>query len=364
MRRCHECGFPMRFARYFDWRSDGTILGTDRVRMQSRIAFLELGEMEGLFDDLSLMLGVSIEHILIEAEKNIGKAFYASTPLRYLKYAPRNPRLRPSWVAKAAVRGVSSDVAGLGSGILRAESYDPRGSMVLRISNPVFIARTVGNSIGIYESIERIHGAEYEYHLDGGDLVLAMRHPSGDTPPEPLSETRLRLDEIVPGEGTLAYNRCGTCRTPLDVSRALEWDLSRGIITNRVTGKRESVGAVQSVNAMMRELEAELGDDVFRPLYECQKEITRQQLERDGFETGGDFWDRFFYSCAIKGLGFPLGTGTAADAVTVEIANAYERTLYAARVASAMEYSTGKLSRIEWEMRRSDLSVFTVSVAS
>jgi len=361
LRRCRECGFPLRFARYFDWRSDGTILGTDRVRMQSRITFQERGEMEGLFDDLSLMLGISIEHILIESEKNIGKAFYASTPLRYLKYAPKNPRLRPSWVARTAVRCVRSDVAGLGSGIIRAESYDAAESMVLRISNPVFIARTVGNSVGIYESIERIHGMDYEYRMDDGDLLLTMRHPTGGAAAEPLSETRLHLDEIVPGEGPVTFKRCGSCRTPSEASRALEWDLGRGTITNRLTGKREVVGAVQSVNAMMRELEAELGEDVLKLLYQCQKELTRQQLERDSFDRGDGFWDRFLMSCAIRGLGYPMGTDIESDAITVEIANAYECTLYAARIASAMEYYTGRISSIAWEMRRSDLCVFTVS---
>lgn len=363
MKKCPECGFPWRFAKYFDWRSDGTILGTDRVRVQSRITFLELGEMEGLFDDLSMMIGVSIDHILIEAEKNIGKAFYASTPLRLLRFAPRRPSLRPAWVAKAAVRGVRTDVAGLGGGVISADSYDPRGSMVLRISNPIFVPRTVGNSIGIYESIERVHGVEYEYEIEDGDLVLTMRHPSGDMPPEPLSETRLVLDAIVPGEGPVVYDRCDTCRTPLDASRTLEWDLADGRITNKLTGKRMSVGAVQSVKAMMRELEAELGEDILKPLYECQKEITRQQLERDAFDRGDDFWDRFANSCALKGLGYPAGIEATSDSVTVEVANPYERTLYAARMASALEYLTGKPSSIDWEMQRNDLCVFTASVA-
>ena len=351
----------MRFARYFDWRSDGTIVGTDRVRLQSRIAFLELGEMEGLFDDLSMMIGVSIDHMLIEAEKNVGKAFYASTPLRYLKYAPRKPALRPVWVAKAAVRGVRSDVAGLGGGIIKAESYDPYGSMVLRISNPVFVARTVGNSVGIYESIERVRGVDYEYRMDNGGLLLTMRHPTGDLPPEPLSETRLVLDSIVPGDGPVRYERCGRCGTPAEAPATLEWDLSKGVITNRLTGKRLSVGSVQSVKAMMRELEKELGEDVLKPLHECQREITRQQLERDSFERGDGFWDRFFYACALKGLGHPSSFEADGGSITVEITNPYETTLFAARVASGLEYLTGEISRVDWEMRGSDLSVFTVS---
>ncbi len=351
----------MRFARYFDWRSDGTILGTDRVKLQSRITFLELGEMEGLFDDLSMMIGVSIDHILIEAEKNVGKAFYASTPLRYLRYAPRKPALRPAWVARAAVRAVRSDVAGLGGGIIRAESYDPHGSMVLKISNPVFVARTVGNSVGIYESIERVRGVDYQYRIDNGDLLLTMTHPVEGPPSEPLSETRLAPDPVVPGEGPVRYERCGRCGTPAEASATLEWDLSRGTITNRRTGKRLSVGAVQSVKAMMRELEKELGEDVLKPLHECQRQITRQQLERDAFQRGDDFWNRFFHTCALKGLGYPSSFAAEEDSITVEITNPYETTLFAARVASGFEYLTGEISRLDWEMRRNDLSVFIVS---
>jgi hypothetical protein len=332
--------------------------------MQSRITFLELGELEGLFDDLSVMIGVPVDHILIEAEKNVGKAFYASTPLRYLKYAPKNPRFRPSWVARAAVRGVRTDVAGLGSGVLRADGYDPRGSMTLRISNPVFPARTVGNSVGIYESIERIHGAEYEYGIEDGDLVLTMRHAGGSAAGEPLSETRLLLDEIVPGYGPVDYERCPSCDTPLDASRSLEWDLSRGRITNRLTGKREVVGAVQSVNAMMRELEAELGEEILKPIFACQKEITRQQLERDGFDRRAGFWDRFFYSCALKGLGFPLDCDADDETLTVEIRNSYNQVLYAARVASAFEYNTGLVSDFRWETRQNDLCAFTLGPAA
>jgi hypothetical protein len=358
---CKGCGFPLRFARYFDWRSDGTIIGTDRVKIQSRITFLERGELEGLFDDLSMMLGISIDNILIEAEKNIGKAFYASTPLRFLRFAPRNPRMRPSWVAITAVKGVKTDVAGLGSGVIRAESYSGGDSMVLRIANPVFVPRTVGNSLGIYESIERIHGADCEYGIEDGDLVIRMSHPSCGSRPDTLSETRLVLDEIVPVEGPVEYRRCLTCGTPLLASMALEWDLSAGTITNRLTGKRELVGAVQSVNAMMRELEAELGEDVLTPLYQCQKEITRTCLDRDDFDRGDDFWERFLILGAIRGLGYPSHLEVDDSGVDVEIANAYNPILYAARVAAGLEYVSGEFSAVEWSDRDATSCAFRVS---
>lgn len=359
MRNCKQCGFPLKFARYFDWRSDGTIVGTARVKGQSRITFLESGEMEGLFGDLSVMLGVSIDHILIEAEKNVGKAFYASTPLRFLRFAPHSPRFRPEFVAKAAVRVVRTEVAGLGSGIISAESYRADESMVLSIENPCFVQRTVGNSLGIFEAIERIHGAEYDYAIEGGTLVIRMRHPRA--PVEPLSETRLTLDPVPPGAGLVRFERCSACGTPAAASRSFQWDMARGMITNRATGRREVAGAAQTVSAMLRELEAELGEDVLRLLYDCQREISLHHLERDYGADREDFWDRYLFDCAVRGLGYPVDFSADAASVTVRIRNAYHQTLYAARMAAALEFITGAVSTIDWRIREPDNGAYTIS---
>jgi hypothetical protein len=359
LRTCRECGFPLKFARYFDWRSDGTIIGTHRVKGQSRITFLECGELEGLFQDLSVMLGVSIDHILIEAEKNIGKAFYESTPLRFLRFAPHSPRMRPEWVAKASVRIVRNEVAGLGSGVIRAEYYRAGESMVIRIANPCFIERTVGNTVGIYESIERVRGVEYDYAIEDSELVIRMKNPSGPT--ETLADTRLALDPIMPAEGSVRFDRCAVCGVPLAASGWFQWDFGRGSITNRVTGKREVTGAAQTVSAMLRELEAELGEEVLGLLYDCQKEITHQRLARDYADAGGDFWERFLFEGAVRGLGHPADFRLEDGAVTVRIINAYQHTLYAAKIAAAFEFSTGAQSSIEWETRRPYMAAFTVS---
>lgn len=358
MKTCSECGFPVKFVRFFDWRSDGTIVGTDRVRMQSQITFLESSEMESLFDDLAGVMGIPIDHILIEAEKNVGKAFYASTPLRYLKYAPRNRYVRPAWVAKASVRVVRTDVAGLGSGIISADSYRGGTSMVIRFKNPCFIPRLVGTSLGIYESIEGIHGADYQYGLEDGDLVIWMRHPSKKK--ELLSETRLYLDEIKPFEGLLSYDRCPTCQTPLIASGALNFDIERGIISNKITGKREFVGNVQSVNAMLRELEVELGEEVQGIIYDLQKKIARERVKREHAARQIEFWEGCLTEFALRGLGFPVRFENRGDSVLVETRNAYNQTLYAARIATAFEVNTGLDSEIEWETREPDHGIYMI----
>jgi hypothetical protein len=359
LKKCRQCGFPIRFGRFFDWRSDGTIIGTDRLQMQSQITFLENGEMEGLFEELSIVLGMPIDHILIEAEKNVGTEFYADTPLRFLKYAPKNRYFRPAIAAKMGVRAVRADVAGLGSGIISADFYRGGTSMVMRFRNPVFTARSVGNTLGIYESIEGIRGTEYEYGMEDGELLVWMRHPS--SPQEPLSETRLFLEEVRPGEGPLSYERCAACNTPLAASRAFDFNVKEGIITNRNTGKRELVGAVQSVSAMLRELEAELSEDVLVPLFGCQKEIARAQIEAEMDTGGDDFWERCLVGFALRGLGYPDSFEQEGGSITVSIRNAYNPTLYAARVAAAYECSTGLIADIEWTSRDRYDASFTIS---
>ncbi len=359
MKMCPECGFPVKFARYFDWRNDGTIIGTDRVRTQSQITFIESGELEGVFEELSLLLGVPLDHILIEAEKNVGKAFYASTPVRFLKYAPKNRYARPAFVARISVRVVRSEVAGLGAGLISTDSYRGGTSMVIRLENPCFIPRSVGNSLGIYESIEGIRGADYEYGIEDGDLVIWMRHSSVEK--DPLSESRLYLEPIEPAEDIVRYDRCGTCGTPSLVAESLEWRLAEGLIINRITGKRELVQAVQSINAMMRELEAELGDEVLKPIYDCEKEITRAQLSTDMDIAAPGFRDDCLMYFAFRGLGYPRTLSEEGRSLRVEISNAYNAVLYAAKVAAVYECYTGLASDIQWLARESRSASFVLS---
>ncbi|MBU1669472.1 MAG: hypothetical protein KKF41_14465 [Actinobacteria bacterium] len=360
MRSCTECGLPRKFSRTFDWRSDGTIVGRN-LKVESRIIFLESSELQGLFDDLSAILGVPIDPILIEAEKNIGNAIYWNTPLRLLRFVPYWNWMRPAWLAKTSVRLMRGDVAGLGGGAISADAYKAGDSMVLRYANPCFVPRTVGTSLGIYESIEGIRGADYQYAYEGGDLVITMSHPRRTS--EPLAETRLRLDPVCFGEGPLLYERCGRCGAPLEVCRAMEYDLEGGMITNRLTGKRELVGGVQSIAACIRELEVELGEDVLNLLFACQKEITRWQLERDYGPPGEGFRDRCLLEFALRGLGYPTTLEQDGDSVTIEIFNAYDQTLYAARLAAVVECETGGVADVEWSARHKQRAAYTITAS-
>jgi ribosomal protein L37E len=361
MKKCKDCGFPEKIGRYFDWRSDGTITSTDRARARSRVAILDVEEFERLFSDLSGSLGISIDRLLIQAQKSIGKELYANLPVKHVKGLPASRLFRPVFLAKLMARVVAGNTAALGGGTFRLERYRPGRELVVRFINPVVVPRVVGNTLGIYESVEDMRGSHVEYEFEGPDLMIRMSH--GDEEPELETERRLYLEESRPAEGPLAYERCGRCGVPLDMARMLEWHIKEGSIINRHTGRRELIIAVQSMNAILRELESELGEDLTSLIYEHQKAFTLERL--DGSSPGelDEFWDKYLKEMGMRGLGYPKSFRRRDRSVSVGIANSYNVDLYAAKVAAAFEKTTALPSRIKWGEREHELADYTISAS-
>ena len=84
MRKCRICGFPRRFTRFIEWNSDGTMIG--RIRPRIPVMLLEVSEWDSIFYELSSTLGIPIDHILIDAQKNIGKGIYETVRVTHLSY--------------------------------------------------------------------------------------------------------------------------------------------------------------------------------------------------------------------------------------------------------------------------------------
>lgn len=357
MLKCRNCDFLLRFARYFDWRSDGTIISTDRSRVRSRITVQEAGEFESLFRDLSNTLGMSIDSFLLEAQKNIGKAIFANLPVRHMKRVPA--ALRPQFMAKLLVRIISSEIAGLGDGKVSLDRYEAGKSMVVRFENPVVIQLLVGGVVGIYESIEEMPAANVEYGIEDGDLIIRLSH--GEKKECAPVEERLYLEPVIPGEGAWTYERCPGCGVPMAAPRTFEWDMKRGIMRNRVTGEREILVAVESVNAFLRELEKELGEEIADLVYSHEKQFTKQRIKRTGQLDTEEGWDLRLFEMALRGFGYPNKFERGNGSLRVEIDNAYNRDLYAAKLAAALEIATGRESSIEWLLREGSVGHYVIS---
>lgn len=360
MRRCRQCGFPRKFARFFEWRPDGTILSTDKTGSRTQIAFLDAGDFESIFDKLSRGIGLDIDAFLTNSYRNIGKTVYSNTAPRYLEDLPNNRFFRPQFLARLIMRRTASDVAMLGDGRLRLDSYRAGQSLVIRFENPCVNQLLAGSAAAMYESVEGINNSFVEYRVDeGGDLIIRLAHAEGTGGPT-AGEDRFHLDRTSPIEGPVRYERCIDCGSPLLASLMLEWDIGRGVINNRLTGEREVIVAAQAVNAILRELEREFGEGISDVIFRHQKELALKRLKSVSSQDPDQFWDEYMTDLALRGLGYPIRFERGPVSISVEIINAYNQVLYAARIAAAFEAASGLPTEIKWERLERDHGTFKV----
>jgi len=359
MRSCRLCGFPRPVSRNLDWRSDGTIIGSSGGGPRARACFLEPAELEDVFDDISRTMGMPLDSFLVSAQKKVGKAILENLPVRHAKYLPMNSFFRPEPVVRMLAQLVAGEMAALGGGKFAIQSYVPGERAVIRVMNPVLIPRQVGNAIGVYEALEGLDSTDVEYAIEDDDLVIVLR--PGEERQKEEADARLYLEEVRPGTGWLEYERCTECGVPLGAAEMFSWDVARGVIQNADTGRREVVIAEQSIEAVMRELERELGEEITRHLYEHQKAQSRRRLEVAGAEEDEDFWDDYIEELALRGLGFPESWDRQPGAITVTTGSTYNLDLYAAKVAAAIEAVEGGDRAIQWLERQGSRGTFRIS---
>jgi hypothetical protein len=360
LRRCRCCGFPRKLARTIEWRSDGTVVGSTRIRLP--FMFLAVDERDRVFNELSRRIGFPIEHVFVRAQRNVGKELYELVMSMYgnidARKIPNSRLLRPQWLARLIVRAMRNELACTGIGRVSVDGYRAGEYLVIRVANPSLIPAVVGNMTGIYELAERMPSARAHYSFDGEDLVIRLEHG----PAEAGEGQRLYLEEVRVGTGPLSYDRCPGCGVPQRIARALVWDVERGILVNMDSGDREGMVAVQSIVATMRELEAELGGKVTGMLYEAQKDYTRDRLLRRRLpELPDRFWEEYLTDLALRGQGYPREFDYTGDTLSVKIDNAYEQSLYAAKVAAGVEVLTGSDTGIEWSRREGRLGEYVIS---
>ena len=363
MRLCRECGFPRRFSRFLEWHTDGTI--SSNVRPRIPLMFLEVDEWDTMYDELAMTIGGPIEHIVVEAQKHIGMDLYDMVKGIYwninAKRVPNSRYLRPEWLGRLIIWGMRNDLAGLGAGRAQLESYRAGDHLTLRFLNPCLMPLIVGNCQGIYESVEQMPGSKAGFKMEGDDLLVYLM-PAEE---KPASEDRLYLEEAHGSSGSLRYDTCPVCGVPRKMSRALRWHIDRGEIVNPLTAKREDMMAVQSMNAILRELERELGADVIDIVFHAQKWYSLARLEETGAgkKEPEDFWPSYLEDMALRGLGHPHEFEPLSDEVSVAITNAYNQDLYAARIAAGLEALTERATSISWDRRERDDSSYVIKAS-
>jgi hypothetical protein len=272
---------------------------------------------------------------------------------------PHSRLTRPQWLIKAVIDVLGSDISAISFGVVKVDSYRAGDHLSLHVDNACLAPRLVGSFLGACEVVEGVPMTA-DYSVVGDTLTIHVRRSEELD----LAEERLYLEEVEPARASLTYSRCGECGAPVKAAAMIEWDKEGGRIIDSDTGHRDVMFAVQSLNALQRELEAELGPGVRDVLYDTQLELSRCAIGETKAGMARSSWDDYLLGLALRGMGYPDSFVSDEGTATVEISNACYQTLYAARIAASLESRTGKPTEIAWRKREKDSSAYTITEAS
>lgn len=358
-KRCPSCEAPLFVARELRWGDDGVIHLARSP--QNRMVLYESNIIDNLFTGMEELIGVSIAHIVIESRRREVKKYIEGIFPAWIR--------RPLTAANEAFSGVpglrriARSARGPLGRILASHVYDVgrvygygdarpgplwesgdahpwRSTLVRGPYSVLFFAAECLASVEAFEG--RDHWVEYR---EVGEGVFLFDVRPGSHPVELKERLERRRYPFKPGG--VQYDRCPRCGLPVEVGR-LKWDLERGIITDPESGRRMALFGPFSVDAVLRDLEAELGEDIPAAAVEAQRRYVKSRAGEENWRRRGA---DFMRMGALRGLGYVASFEADEKRLSVVIQNACLPYLNAGMAQALYEIALGlEDSSCEWEL--------------
>jgi hypothetical protein len=343
MKRCRKCGAPLSIARVRKWNPNGT--STSRFSdAGARFCQLECDELRSILDGLASCVGHPIENLLVECQRKTARSIMDD----FLSAAHG---LAGSWARTRIVGWPSSaramNATGVGLGQGRTEMLaNEKGSMCrFRIWHPYNVPLLVGDLWGMFEAINSLT-AEAVWVEEGDSVTLTLEKVQDDLVWEdPL---RLPLKKMPTLGGQVRYDRCARCGVPRDFTRSIEWDMQRGIASNRITGRREVTIVVEALNAAIGELTREAPELVPRALSETEQDYIIGVMGDIALPNTVREYSMLLDEMLVQGMGNPVDVRKEGDALTVRVENPFSEPLLAGKAAGYYQVLERTLPQVTW----------------
>jgi len=309
---CDKCGVPIMVSRELNWEANGVISLASSPR--NRMVFYESENIDQLFRGIEVLIGMPIEHIVIESRSRETK--------RYIE------RVFPPEMREAVARlGVAE--AGEGPGVTIEEKetllatikavtlsiidistvygygnqkpsdlWESGGDYPWRtqtIRNPYSLLFIAADNLGSVEACEG--SGMWVRHEEIGENNYSIEVFPGEHPIALSERLKRKRFDLKPGE--INYERCPACGIPLEVARR-RWNLNEGTITDPSTGRRMAIFGPFSMDSILDDLESELGESIPETVIEAQRRYIRSAWEGDRWNNDGA---TFQHMIALRGLG-------------------------------------------------------------
>jgi hypothetical protein len=356
---CPECGVPELFLRQHFWLNNGDIVQRDNP--SHRMTFIECENLDPLFKNIGEIIGVPIEHLIINiASRSVESWLAPLIPQEFkdilLSMRPGDAVLRERCHQLIdTLNEANTTIAATGGwGRYEVLGYryerDENDYSTIRVTNPYSVPMVVGSQAG---HIASLIGGEWkiDYKEVSPGVYETMAHWAVFD--KGLKE-RLKVAEYTPRGGDIELERCPSCGTPLAIS-SFKWYLDQGIIKNPFTGRRMAMGGGSTIEPIFDELEKELGDTIPRTVVEAQRRFVKTGFfSIEEVSNEGDFREHL----ALRGLGNLREIKMGRAGLRVHIRNSTIHLLVVGLVQGIFEMAFDVNSYVEWELsEEGDLTV-------
>ena len=348
VRRCPECGVPEQFAQNQVWLNNGDIV--QRVNPSARAGFIECENYDPLFNNISDIIGMSIEHIVTNIQAVTSDVYMRSVIPRDVIKMVRGGELDPVILTEPIM--TLCHILGLGKyeyidGLYEMDKNDYYKQ---RITKPYSVPVCAGALAGVLTTLLGGHH-QVTYEEVGPDCYEFTT--SWTKRPNKLLE-RFNLEVYEHVDGDLELERCGSCDMP-KAFRGYKWDVENGLITSQYTGRRMALIGPGTMDQLFLELEAELGEEIPKVVVEAQRRFVRTGFYPiDRLSDMADFRTQL----ALRGLGNLREMRTSPAGFKMRIDNAAGYLMTIGMVQGLFEMTFDFDSHVEWEIsEKGDLTI-------
>lgn len=348
-RRCPVCNTPSVAGTMLKWTNGGTIdlfLGYDL-----RMVVIDPEIFDHIFSRVEDMIGMPIDRIVYEAQKNITKLLFAEAPA-YVTLFGLMKHFTPG--KKVVVQFFNLLALYAGLGLSETRDYKSGQFGVGYIRNPFNPSLLAGNVVGAFEFLEE---KPYEYtwqHQESDSFLIKVS--ASNKVDEMADRFKMELNPVIPGNPGL--ERCPRCGVPTYVSSRLSWDLQEGTIKEISTGSRMIFFPAHMLFTAFRELAIELGDEIYDLLINSQSDWTSRNLDhyRPGAGKGrqltddekGEALENFVTSLPAYGYGNPISFNRA-ETIRMVVENPYNIHILGGMLKGVCQGLEERTFSLSWE---------------
>jgi hypothetical protein len=309
--RCAECEVPLFISRELNWEGNGVI--SLRRSPRNRMVLIEANIIDNLFKGIEELIGMSIEHIVIESRRRDVRKYIEGSFPAWMRRTVMF--INESLGDKVAVRHVikpireklgkslNSQVFDIGrlygyGGFELGPLWGGRDIYPWRVNimhNPHSVLFSAAEALASVETFEgRDHWVRYR-ELES-DVYEIAAYPQQH--PLKLKE-RLKRKRYDFKPGDIEYERCGGCGLPKEIAR-LRWDLEAGVIYDLESGWRMTLLGPFALEAVLKDLESELGSSIPEVVVEAQRRYVKSRITGGEWRRSGTTFNRM---TGFRGLG-------------------------------------------------------------